>query len=116
MANENVKKDYIYRLKELADAMSMSIDNATKVIAEQISLMNIIKDAKKEDECKDFLASTEDVKTKFENQKKVLAERLTKLEYVIKEMEANQELVEPISILLEAIGAYSEPEQEEKKN
>lgn len=95
--------DYTYRLIELIDEMNMSVENAEKVISQQLKLVEIVEASNEKEQFKEFIeslnASTNDQNEKVQDCK----ERIEKIKSLV-ELCKNEIAIQSCSLLLEGLG------------
>ena len=96
----------LYRLQEMYDSMSQSIENATKIVNEQKSLLDFIKQHDANDQFNSFLNDLNNGIIALTNQIDKLTERKNSLNKVIIATNNSKNIANVIETTLDAFGIF----------
>lgn len=108
-SNEQVP-DNLFRLEEMVDAMTKSLDNAKRVKHEQTVLLSIIKENLKKDnvDFSEFSTNLEKQIDEMTKQIKVLNHRKDQLVNVIEYAKSHEDTKNEFNKLLSGLGVFGE--------
>lgn len=98
----------LYRLEEMSDSMTQSIENAHKVVKEQKALIALVKSSDKAKDFESFVKELDTNTTATCDQIKKLIARKDKLEEAIKLCKNNKQNEDVMNLLLDAFGIFEE--------
>lgn len=95
-----------FRLEEMADSMSSTIDNIVEVRNQQHELIDIIKESDKAEDFAQFIDETEKQIEKMEGQQESIVVQMSYLKDVIKSCKESEEKMELIEKFMKAIRMF----------
>ena len=98
-------EDKVYRLKEMHDSMKQSLDNISKVKAQQVALISLLKQYAAE-KFAEFISELEEQINKIDEQTKTLIARFELLTQVLNKCDENEDCEHLVNTLLNALGLF----------
>lgn len=95
-----------FRLEEMADSMSATIDNIVEVKNQQHELIDIVKESDKAEDFAQFIDETEKQIEKMEEQQESIVVQMSYLKDVIKSCKESEEKMELIENFMKAIRMF----------
>lgn len=104
--NEESKRDFnkLVMLEEMIESMKQSRENGTKLIAQQMLLVDVLSKSENE-EFKELIEATKQQNEKLEDQIKVIDIRLGLFDHILKECEKEDEKALVLNVL-DAFGIF----------
>lgn len=98
----------LYRLEEMSDSMTQSIDHVRKITQEQEELLAVVKVSDKAKTFKSFIKEMDETIINNYKQIEVLIGRRNALDKVIKICKNDENYEEAMTLLLNAFGIFEE--------